>query len=280
MKRFVSFFSAILLCLLSLTGCVSEPPAEPARIKVMSWNILNPAWGGPPADMRINPFAETLTAQTPDVIGLQEVSTAWQTELTALLGPYIAVCDKLTNSSVIGGRDCMTMFFYNPETLTLIENGIEELDAGSNIRVVSWAVFEAKNGKQFLITNTHPDSREAECKKHTEQYLEIARRLYEEKGLPIISVGDFNAVETSDAYAMSITDGYTDSKYADGVELIRDIDSYLLGDYGGKVTKGQGSRDHIFFKGAVTPLTFETIYNETVATVSDHLPVVAELEIG
>ncbi len=271
MKRFLSFLS-ILAVLLS--GC-SFASNEPAKIKIMSWNILNPAWGGTPAEMRSEAFFSTLTAQMPDVIGLQEASTAWHTEFAALPAPFAAVCDT-TN----GGKDCMTMFFYNTETLTLIESGIEDLDANSNIRVVSWAVFEAKNGKQFLVTNTHPDSREAECLKHTEQFLDIARRLYEEKGLPMLSVGDFNAVETSDAYALSINDGYTDCKYAEGVELVRDIDSYLLGDFGGKVTKGQGSRDHVFFKGDVTPITFETLFDDTIHDVSDHLPVVAEVEIG
>lgn len=271
MKRFVSF---LLIVTLLLSGC-SFASHEPAQIKVMSWNILNPAWGGPPADMRSEAFFDTLTAQMPDVIGLQEASTAWQTEFEALPAPYAAICDT-TDS----GKDCMTMFFYNTETLALVESGIEDLDESSNIRVVSWAVFEAANGTQFLVTNTHPDSREAECLKHTEQYLDIARRLYEEKGLPMLSVGDFNAVETSDAYALSMNDGYTDCKYAEGVELVRDIDSYLHGDFGGIVTSGQGSRDHVFFKGNVTPIRFKTIYNDTVCEVSDHLPVVAEVEIA
>ncbi len=271
MKRFLSF---LLILAVMLSGC-SFASNEPAKIKIMSWNILNPAWGGPPAEMRSEAFFETLTAQMPDVIGLQEASTAWHTEFAALPAPYAAVCDT-TN----GGKDCMTMFFYNTDTLTLVESGAEDLDANSNIRVVSWAVLEAKGGKRFLITNTHPDSREAECLKHTEHYLDIARGLYEEKKLPLISVGDFNAVESSDAYALSTADGYTDCKYAEGVELVCDIDSYLLGDFGGKVTKGQGSRDHVFFKGDVTPIRFETIYNNTVCEVSDHLPVVADVEIG
>lgn len=271
MKRFFSLVSAIALL---LTGCTFAPE-KPAQIKVMSWNILNPTWGGTPAEMRAEAFFQTLTEQMPDVIGLQEASSAWQAEFEALPAPYAALCDKTA-----GGKDCMTMFFYNTETLTVIESGVEDLDPASNIRVVSWAVLEAANGKQFLITNTHPDSREAECKKHTEQYLTIARRLYEEKCLPILSVGDFNAVESSDAYALSVADGYTDSKYAEGVELEKDYDSYLLGDYGGTATRGKGSRDHVFFKGAVTPLTFETIYNDLTREVSDHLPVAATVEIA
>ncbi len=271
MKRFFSLLSAISLL---LTGC-SLAKNEPAQIKVMSWNILNPAWGGPPAETRIETFFTTLTEQMPDVIGLQEASGPWQAEFDALPAPYQAICNK-TDS----GKDCMTMFFYNTETLTLVENGIEDLDPASNIRVVSWAVFETQNGKQFLITNTHPDSREAECFKHTNQYLNIARELYMKYNLPMLSVGDFNALEDSTSYNLSIAEGYTDSKYAESVEIIKDYDSYLLGDYGGTATRGKGSRDHIFFKGAVTPLTYETIYNDATREVSDHLPVVANVEIG
>lgn len=271
MKRLLSLMLAISLL---FAGC-AFPSGKPAQIKVMSWNILNPTWGGPPAEMRSEAFFRTLTEQMPDILGLQEASTSWQAEFDALPAPYQAICNKTA-----GGKDCMTMFFYNTETLTLIDSGITDLDPASNIRVVSWAVLAAQNGKQFLITNTHPDSREAECFKHTDQYLTIARELYEKHNLPLLSVGDFNALEDSASYKLSTAEGYTDSKYAEGVEVIQDYDSYLLGDYGGTVTRGKGSRDHIFFKGAVSPLTFETIYNDTTCEVSDHLPVVATVEIG
>lgn len=271
MKR---LFSLLLAVTLLLTGCTFTSD-EPASIKVMSWNILNPSWGGIPADMRADSFFATLTGQMPDVIGLQEASSQWQAEFDALPAPYEAICNKTK-----GGKDCMTMFFYNTETLTLVESGIEDLDPASNIRVVSWAVFETQNGKQFLITNTHPDSREAECFKHTNQYLNIARELYMNYNLPMLSVGDFNALEDSASYKLSLAEDYTDSKYAEGVEVIKDYDSYLLGDYGGTATRGKGSRDHIFVKGAVTPLTYETIYNDATCEVSDHLPVAAVVEIG
>ncbi len=282
--RYLHLVSFCLCCLFLFVGCTAAPtadeeptpaPPEPAQIKVMSWNILNPSWGGTPVDMRNDQMFTTIKRHLPDVVGLQEASTPWHESLAEFLAGYTPVCDKTAT-----GKDNMTMFLYNTSTLTLIESGIEDLDPNSNIRVVSWAVFETKNGVRFLITNTHPDSREAECLKHTAQYLNIAKRLYNEKKLPLISVGDFNAVEKSAAYALSIEDGYTDSKYAEGVELVRDIDSYLYGDFGGIVTSGQGSRDHVFFKGAVKALRFETLGDETVTMVSDHLPVIADLEIG
>ncbi len=272
MKRLISILTILSLLLGGLTGCAPKT----ADITVMSWNILNPSWGGTPVSVRGEKFFDTLTEEAPDVIGLQEASSPWHEAFADLPAPYAMLCDTSN-----GDDDCMTMFLYNTDTLELIDSGIKDLDENSPIRVVAWAVFGVIGTKaQFLITNTHPDSREAQCLTHTADYLEIANALYEEHALPMISVGDFNAIETSDAYQLSIDDGFIDTKYAEGVDQINDFDSYLFGDFGGIVTKGQGSRDHIFCKGAVTPLTFETIVNDTTEKTSDHLPVKATLTIG
>ena len=273
-KRLLAMLLCLILCVTALSGCAfQEPPV--ASVKVMSWNILNPSWGGLPADSRCDAFFETLSAQAPDIIGIQEASSKWHATFDALPAPYQPLCD-----AVDGGKANMTMFLYNPERLSVVESGIEELDGGSDIRVVAWAVMEdIESGVPFLITNTHPDSRETECLLHTEKFLRIAGDMQREKALPMLCVGDFNAVESSAAYALSTADGLTDCKYAEGVELVNDIDSYLKGDFGGVVTRGEGSRDHVFFKGAVTPTRFETLCGETVQSVSDHLPVVATVSI-
>lgn len=273
MKRFLAWLLPLTVLFAMPTGCRHLPAT--ADVKIMSWNLLNPLWGGIPVDQRCAPFYEALKTEVPDILGVQEASAPWH-EAFATLEGY-----TLVNGENEGGDKMMTAFLYNPATLTLVENGIEDLDTGSDIRVVSWAVFEANGTKaRFLITNTHPDSREKECIAHTKQYLEIVAKLQEEKALPLLCVGDFNATEKSDAYALHIEDGFTDCKYASGVELLDDIDSYLLGDYGGIVTKGQGSRDHVFYKGAVTANTFTTLHKNGVSTVSDHLPVVAEVTVS
>ncbi len=277
MKRlFATLLAATALCLAG-SGCQAEPPVpSTAEIKVMSWNVLNPSWGGGPAELRSEPFLLTVENEHPDVLGVQEASAPWHEEFKALPENYVPVNNERDN-----GKAMMTSFLYNQDTLTLLENGIEDLDADSNIRVVSWAVFEVKGtSARFLITNTHPDSRETQCLLHTEQYLAIVKKLRAEHELPLLSVGDFNAVEKSKAYRLHLNDGFTDCKYADGVSVVQDIDSYLLGDYGGRVTKGQGSRDHVFFKGDVSPMFFTTLSENGVTTVSDHLPVVAVVTIG
>ncbi len=268
----------LILCLCLLFSAVGCAPKEPsvAYVKVMSWNILNPSWGGLPVPSRCDAFFETLTAAAPDIVGIQEASTPWHDAFEASLpAPYAMLCDTTAS-----GKNAMTMFLYNTDILSVVESGIEDLDGGSDIRVVSWAVLEdIDSGVRFLITNTHPDSRETQCLLHTEQFLRIAGDLWREKQLPLISVGDFNAIETSAAYALSVSDGYTDCKYVEGIDLVNDIDSYLKGDFGGVVTRGEGSRDHIFFKGAVAPTRFETLCSETVQSVSDHLPVTATVGI-
>ena len=214
--------------------------------------------------------------EKPDLIGFQEASQPWHDQFASLPDCYVAV-----NARTAKDKAAMTTFFYNNEVLTLKENGIIDLDANSDIRIVSWAVF-AVNGAdvQFLITNTHPDSRQTQCYEHTLQYLEIVRTLQSEKNLPLLCVGDFNATELSDSYNLHIRDGFGDAKYADGVELLNDADSYLKGDYGGLVTQGLGSRDHIFYKGAVKPITFTTLVSNDTLLVSDHLPILGTLLIG
>ncbi len=275
MKKRLCLFAALLMCLSA--GCADTPKKEetPVKLTIMSWNILNPAWGGGPAADRADAFAQTVEKVTPDVCGLQEASKTWHAAFDVLPAHYAPVCETANS-----GNPCMTTFFYNTQTLDVVDSGVIDLDKNSDIRVVSWAIFEEKTSeKRFLITNTHPDSREAQCIAHTKQYLQIAEELYNTHDLPTFAVGDFNAIESSEAYRLSIENGFTDCKYADGVKRINDIDSYLHGDFGGIVTKGQGSRDHVFFKGNVTPRSFETLRGGAVQSVSDHLPVVATVEI-
>lgn len=278
MKKLLALWlSFALLCLVGCGEAPDEPEKEatPVELTVMSWNLLNPAWGGGPVAGRSAEFVQTISERLPDVLGVQEASATWHEAFASLPSSYAAIC-----ATSNGGDANMTAFLYNTDTLTLIDNGVQDLDTNSAIRVVSWAVLEANaNGARFLITNTHPDSREAPCILHTEKALDIVADLQAAHDLPLLSVGDFNAIEGSAAYKLLIGSGYTDCKYAEGVELINDIDSYLLGDYGGKITMGQGSRDHVFFKGDVTPLTFETIGNDTTRIVSDHLPVVATMQL-
>jgi len=274
-KRLLACLLSLILCLTALVGCAQKEPAV-AFVKVMSWNILNPSWGGLPVDLRREEFFETLSAAAPDIAGIQEASSKWHEVFADLPAPY-----RLLNDTTDSGKPAMTMFLYNPERLEVIEHGIEELMSDSDIRIVSWAVMkDLESGVSFLITNTHPDSRETECLLHTETFLRIAGELYADKQFPLLCVGDFNAIESSAAYALTVGDGFTDCKYAESVDLINDIDSYLLGDFGGVITRGEGSRDHIFFKGAVEPTRFETLCGDTVQAVSDHLPVTATVGIS
>lgn len=257
------------------TTSTEAPLAKEATVKIMSWNILNPSWGGGPVDNRADSFVNTIKAEMPDVFGLQEASQKWHDKFASLPETYVPV-----NMRTDADKAAMTMFFYNAQKLTLIESGIEDLDKGSDIRIVSWAVFQVKDtAVKFLLTNTHPDSRSKQCLEHTRQYIEIVQKLYKEKGLPLLSVGDFNATESSASYLLHTSDGFTDAKYADGVTLLNDADSYLQGDYGGTVTTGKGSRDHLFFKGDVTPVTFTTLVTDDTLIVSDHLPIIGDVTI-
>ncbi len=111
MKKWICLLTALTLCL--LTGCADTPKKEdiPVELTIMSWNILNPAWGGGPAADRADAFGETVADVAPDVLGLQEASKTWHAEFDVLPSHYAPVC--ATSNS---GNPSMTTFFYNTET--------------------------------------------------------------------------------------------------------------------------------------------------------------------
>lgn len=250
--------------------------ADGADIRILSWNILNPKWGGTEVTERVGYFMQNLYYYRADVIGLQEAAQPWQEQLSALPAPY-AFIGRTTDS----GAPNMTCMLYNTDTLNLVESGTIDIEPKSEIRVITWAVLEIKaSGKRVLVTNTHPDARADVCSEHLKIFLDKMQRLRETYDLPTLSVGDFNSTETSASYKAVVADGFVDCKFADGVTVLRDRDSYLKGDFGGIVTTGMGSRDHVFFKGAVTPLAFNTVVDNGVRLVSDHLPVYADVQIA
>ena len=65
-----------------------------ATVKVMSWNILTPSWGGGPVDNRASGFIDTISEVLPDVIGVQEASQKWHDKFVGLPEKYVAVMNN------------------------------------------------------------------------------------------------------------------------------------------------------------------------------------------
>lgn len=257
--------------------------ADGADLRIMSYNILHESWSNVestvPVRGRAERFASVLTYYMPDVAGIQEVSSSWHKEIQKLLvntGFYKKECAKTgTNKSN------MTTFLYNPQTVKPVENYVLDIDYGSDIRVLSVAVFEKlSDGKRFVVTNTHPatassDNYTEHIRKLSEMLTEVIAKYPE---LPVFMTGDFNSKETSTGYPILTALPILDAKY-NTKELVRNYNSFLKPRWGGEVSPGDtGSFDHIFVTNKSEVLRFNTVIDNSVEKISDHLPIYADVK--
>ena len=258
-------------------------------VRIMSYNILHPDWSGdstrveiPGRDLKA---AETILNYMPDVIGLQEVCEEWHLALKPLLvttGTYKPVCKTFSDGSYN-----LTTMMYNPKTVTLIEEIMVPLKDNSDIRVMAGGVFE-KQGKMFIVVNTHPDTPTSSGNTYTSDIAAIISRANEimqkYPGIPMFMTGDYNSPKNLSL----LYTGYNDIINGTGVRDTRDIAATIDGNYTtcpGRNTKpstyssGMSTSiiDYIFANTAVKEVKkFGVIYNSDTTTVSDHLPIYAD----
>ena len=267
-------------------------------VRIMSYNILHPDWSGestrveiPGRDLKA---AETILNYMPDVIGLQENNynwhvalrrEEWHLALKPLLittGAYKPVCKTFSD-----GTYNLTTMMYNPKTVTLIEEIMVPLKDNSDIRVMAGGVFE-KQGKMFIVVNTHPDTPTSSGGTYTSDIAAIISRANEimqkYPGVPMFMTGDYNSPKN----LSFLYTGYNDIIKGTGVRDTRDIAATIDGNYTtcpGRNTKpstyssGMSTSiiDYIFANTAVKEVKkFGVIYNSDTTTVSDHLPIYAD----
>ncbi len=256
--------------------------AEGADLRVMSYNILHPTWGDAPISGRDINLAKILLYYMPDVVGLQEVNSSWHSAIKRLLvdtGYYQQAC----RMNRTGAKTNMTTFLYNPRTVKLIDEYVLDMDAGSDIRVFSVAVFEQlSDGRRFVVTNSHPaPTGQAEnYKRNMASLLKIAEQeLKKYQDLPVIMTGDFNTNEGSANYtALMSTAGVKDAKY-DAEILDKLYNTYLSPGLGGTVNMGNNCIDHIFLNGQAHAKLYNFVVDHDVEHTSDHIPVYADIEL-
>lgn len=152
--------------------------------------------------------------------------------------------------------------------------------------LATWGIFKIKStGEKFFFMNIHLDSQSVEARR---QGLKMA---YERcsslnpEGLPVILSGDFNMRQNCDEVVEFDTMMANARLTAETV--VSDVPTFhgfgrFLGDYQYNPGKG-GNRvtlDYIYWRGFSRCLSYETITKsyENVPYVSDHYPIIAELE--
>ena len=192
--------------------------------------------------------ANWLLAESPDVIGLQEVGPAWYTDLkNALGGTYGYVGTARQGSSSTSGGNEASPIFYKKSEYALISGGTKWLSntpdtVGSKvsgslyIRVMTYAILYHKDtGTIYIYVNTHLDNSNDTIR---EQQVNILMNLVATfPSFPTVLSGDLNggldsgvikAIENNHKYtslaktAKTKNSAYTDNTYWEGASWVLD----------------------------------------------------------
>ena len=287
MKTILVRLSAFILALVMMlsSACLAETVqlAEGADLRIMSFNILHPDWDDKvPVTDRLDIVVSVLTDYMPDVVALQEAGPKWHRALKPVLvdtGIFGTACRQ---SNKEGFTFCATTFLYNPQTVTLVEEYIEDLDLVDAARVVSIAVFERiSDGSRFVVTNTHPAPTN-QVENHERNMADLFRICSELQtkypDLPIFMAGDYNLRETSERYALfQETVGVQNSKYLAEV-LACDQPTYI-GWQEGPDYDGACAVDHIFVNDKMVVKLYNMVLDHDVANASDHCPLYIDVTL-
>ena len=250
-------------------------------VRVMSFNVRypNPADGPDFWENRRDLLVDTVRKYAPDVMGTQE--------LFKIQGDYIV--EKLPAYAWFGtsrrgnDQDEHMGVFYRKDRLELKEQGQFWLSETPDVpasqswnmslpRMVTWGLFETKNGRQFYFLNTHFAHRREDEEARLKAAGVIASRIASlRKGVPIILTGDFNAPAGGAVYKAMLDAGLVDTRVSgtgpDGTF------------HGFKGKPGIARIDWILTSPGWKPLRNETITDSRDGHFpSDHFPVVAEVE--
>jgi len=294
MKWIWRFLLALALALAltpaALSPCGAEPEtadapelAEGADLRVMSYNIMHPEWSHVSVKGRNETVAAVPRCYMPDVVALQEAGAKWHKALSPLLvdtGVYAPACRQ---SNADGFIFCTTTFLYNPQTVSLVEEYILDLDVRNATRVFSVAVFERlSDSVRFVVANTHPAPRD-EPEKYARNMADLtafaAETVKKYAGLPVIIAGDFNTPEQSEMYLSFMNEaGVKDAKYEADV-LVHNCSTYVGYPAAADPDDADCCVDHIFVNGRVEVRLFDAVVAHGAQTASDHIPIYADMHV-
>ena len=199
---------------------VTITPNKDGEIRIVSCNVrylTHLDLGKKSWFFRADKLVADVAAQTPGVIGFQEV-TKWQyTYLVDTLTGYDSVITYRDNAK--GSEGCPV--FYNTDLYELVDKGsfwlsetpdVMSKDWGSGCyRVCSYVILtDRASGKNFVVFNTHLDHVSDEARINGIRV--VLDRITWFGGLPAVIMGDFNAEEDSVTYE-NVTENFLDARY-------------------------------------------------------------------
>lgn len=193
---------------LLLVVAIAAPASAQQDLRVMSFNIrYGTAKDGPNHwDLRRDFLVEVISAEAPDVIGVQE----------ALHGQLVFLLAQLPAYAMVGvGRDDgkeageYSAILYRKDRLTVQQSdtfwfsdtprAVASTSWGNRIpRICTWARFATPTGATFYVYNVHLDHQSQPSREKSAALLR-ARIEAREPRAPFVVTGDFNAGEKNPA---------------------------------------------------------------------------------
>jgi len=266
-------------------------------MRVMSYNIWSQVEREPRWTARRELVANVLRWHHPEIIGFQEATRAMIEDLEKLLPPHFRWLGAGRDDGKNAGE--FNPIFFNQDLFTAREHGTFWLAptpekpsrawCAACRRIVTWArLVENVSGRSCVFFNTHFDHFSRRARRESAKLLR-AKTAEIAGNDPVIVTGDFNARENSQTYRI-LTEKNSDAdagELAENAAPLRDaLHESALRPYGPRRTwrgflvgaMGSARIDFIFVKNAVRVQQHAVIADAEYA--SDHLPVVADLEIG
>jgi endonuclease/exonuclease/phosphatase family metal-dependent hydrolase len=269
--------------LFTISGLFGQSSSDPVR--VMSFNIRydEPRDGVNAWSNRKQKVADLIRFHKADLVGVQEALLTQLRDLEKMLpdmawcgvgradgkesGEYSAILYRKSRFQI---QQCNT-FWLSP---TPEVAGSKGWDAALP-RIVTWAKFLDRDTKKtFIHFNTHFDHIGQTARVESAKL--ILRRISETAGkMPFVLTGDFNVVESNEAYK-TIAGGISDARYVS-------VNPHFGGDStwtGFKQIEPGRKIDYIFVRTGMKVIEHGVLSDQWNGLwASDHLPVLAEIEI-
>lgn len=262
---------------------ISPDRHEDANLRILSFNILSQEWNDClPTETRDTEIMATILTLSPDVAGIQEVSTKWYSVLEQGIGSTYAFVGK----EVPGGSDNYTALIYNRERVELIESGMVKYSVGNlpRARVFNWGLFESKaTGRRFIAANTHYDANSTyvHTKERILQATEMAQAVNELRAkynVPVFCCGDYNSYESGEAFRTFLElSGFKDPKYS-AKTIINPTKTWHK--VGSLVSPDPDEGiDHITCSPDADVVLYNTLIDRYWVNTSDHCPIYIDVKL-
>ncbi|MBW6489785.1 MAG: endonuclease/exonuclease/phosphatase family protein [Lentimicrobium sp.] len=262
-----------------------------SRIKIMTWNIRldTPDDGLNQWKFRKENLCSEINVQSPTVLGVQEAMHNQMKDMRRKLKGYRSLGVARDDGKKSGEYSAI---FYKCSQLKPLQSGTFWLsetpdikgsqgwDAACN-RVVTWAKFrERQTGKQFFVFNTHFDHK-GDTARVLSAKLIIDKAASMTGKLPVILTGDMNVTEKHRAYRILTWAEnevvLSDTRKRAGTQVSGPEFSYIGFDPEFHPTE---LIDFIFATWDIRVISSHIFdFRQNLPWLSDHLPVIAELEL-